>query len=123
MQNSSIKKQTALYIYDFFSVLMVPKYLLRFGWNCITAVYKENFLEIAAELQPDIIFLSQFSDSELEFCRQLKNNEKTKNIRLIVITNGAENISMAIEAGADGHLNAPVFIPDLKEIIQPESLS
>ena len=31
--------------------------------------------------------------------------------------------TIAIEAGADGHLNAPVFMPDLQKIIQPESLS
>ncbi len=123
MQTSSIKKQTALYVYDFVSVLIVPHLLRRFGWNCITAVYKDNFLEIAAAQQPDIIILDQLSDSDLEFCRQLKNDEKTKNIRLIVVTFGDENISKAIKAGADGHLNAPVSILDFQNIIQPESFS
>ena len=123
MQTASTKKQTALYVYDFASVLIVPKYLVHFGWNCITAIYKENFLEIAAEQQPDIIFLAQFSDNELEFCRQLKNNEKTKNIRLILITFGAENISKAIEAGADAYLTAPISRTELQKIIQPEILS
>jgi CheY-like chemotaxis protein len=102
---------------------MVPKFLKLLGWNCITAFYQEDFLGIAAELQPDIIFLDHFSNNEVGFCRQLKNNEKTKNIRLFVITYSDENISIAIEAGADGHLNAPVFMPDLQKIIQPESLS
>lgn len=123
MQTSSKKKQIALYVYAFVSVLYVPRLLSHFGWNCIIAVYQENFLEIAAEKQPDIIILDQFSDSELKFCRQLKNNEKTKNIRLIIFTAFDENISMAIEAGADACLSNPISRTELQKIIQPETHS
>jgi DNA-binding response OmpR family regulator len=120
MQTYSNKKQIALYVHDFVSVLYVPRLLSHFGWNCITAVYQEDFLEIAAEKQPDIIILDQISDSELKFCRQLKNNEKTKNIRLIIVAAFDENMSTAIEAGADACLNKPFSRTELQKIIQPE---
>jgi response regulator RpfG family c-di-GMP phosphodiesterase len=120
MQTFSVKKATVLYIYNFFSVLIVPKYLVHFGCNCITALYKENFIEIAAEQKPDIIILDQFSTSEIGFCRQLKNNEKTTNIRLIVITFDIEIISKAVEAGVDAFLNAPVLRIELLKLNQPE---
>jgi DNA-binding response OmpR family regulator len=123
MQTSAKKKQTALYVYDFVSVLYVPRLLSHFGWTCIIVVYQENFLEIAAEQQPDMIILDQLSVSEFGFCRQLKNNEKTKNIRLIVITAFDENISMAIEAGADACLSKPISRTELQKIIQPEIYS
>jgi DNA-binding response OmpR family regulator len=120
MQTYSNKKQIALYVHDFVSVLYVPRLLSHFGWNCISAVYQEDFLEIAAEKQPDIIILNQISDSELKFCRQLKNNEKTKNIRLIIVAAFDENMSTAIEAGADACLNKPFSRTELQKIIQPE---
>ena len=123
MQTSSKKRQTALYVYDCVSVLYVPRLLSHFGWTCIIAVYQENFLEIAVEKQPDMIILDQFSINELAFCRYLKTNEKTKNIRLIVITACDEIISMAIEAGADTCLTMPVSRTELLKIIQPDIYS
>jgi DNA-binding response OmpR family regulator len=69
---------------------------------------------------PDIILLEQFHPNDLEVCHQLKINEKTKNIPVIVIMACEEEIteSIAIEAGADSYLVAPVKVEKFRETIQ-----
>jgi CheY-like chemotaxis protein len=117
---ASIKKYTVLDVYDCVSVNFFSRLIRHMGLNCIESVYSENLLEIATQYLPDIILLEQFHPNDLEVCHQLKTNEKTKNIPVIVITACEEEIteSIAMEAGADSYLVAPVKVEKFRETIQ-----
>ncbi|WP_176453250.1 PleD family two-component system response regulator [Pseudanabaena sp. SR411] len=117
---ASTKKFTVLDVCDFVSVNFYARLIRGMGLNCIELVYSENLWEIATQHLPDIILLEQFVPSHLNICSQLKTNEKTKDIPVIVITTCKEEIpeSIALKAGVDAYLVAPVRVDKFKETIE-----
>jgi len=82
--------------------------LAQEGYEMISALDGELGLRLAKEKNPDLILLDLILPKMhgLQVLEELKKEEKTKEIPVIVLTNleEMENINKAIQAGADTYL-------------------
>lgn len=78
------------------------------GYNVISAFDGETGLKLAKLKKPDLIILDLILPKihGFEVLKSLKNDEKTKNIPIIILTNleSVENIDKALELGARTYL-------------------
>lgn len=84
------------------------EYIVIIAANGVEAVRK------AIENTPDVILMDwQMPElSGLEAMSQLRQNEKTKNIPIIMLT-GSDNINEAFKSGANDFIQKPFFKPEL----------
>lgn len=93
---------------------------MRLGENGYQVISSEDGVEgmkMAREEQPDLILLDIFLPkiNGFDVCRRLKDNPKTKNIPILVITaSGVDNVvELSREAGADDCIRKPYNAKDL----------
>lgn len=88
------------------------------GYQTVEAKNGLEALELVAKKQPDLILLDWMMPelSGIEVCRQLKSDEKTRLIPIVMITalHEQEEKIKAIDAGVDDFLNKPINIPELR---------
>jgi len=80
------------------------------GYEVIEAEDGKSGVELAKKEDPDVILMDLTMPvmDGLKACRLLKEDEKTKNIPVLVITTAAGEIKMeAIDAGIDDFVNKP----------------
>jgi putative two-component system response regulator len=96
--------------------------LTPFGYDVITAINGEEALEKVHEISPDVILLDIMMPKTdgFEVARQLKREEETKIIPIVMVTalNEVEDRVKALEAGADDFLNKPVDKTELRARVQ-----
>ena len=111
----------ALYVHPGYESLIFVAYALgAAGFKTITATYDSNILEGISDFSNlDVIVFDQMREMEyLNYCSKLKNNERTKNIPIIVIVDN-EDITQdqVISSGADKYLKTPLDIIAFRENI------
>ena len=90
------------------------KILERNGYKVETASDKSEAEEKAKDILPDLVLLDimmppNWQEEGIEVCHNLKNNDETRNIPIIMLTvRGEEEIKQkCFDAGADGFINKP----------------
>jgi len=84
--------------------------LKKEGYEVIEAEDGKTGVELARKEDPDVILMDLTMPvmGGLKACRLLKEDEKTKNIPVLVITTAADESKMeAIDAGIDDFVNKP----------------
>jgi two-component system, OmpR family, alkaline phosphatase synthesis response regulator PhoP len=93
----------------------------REGYQVMTAEDGEDGFNKAREILPDLIFLDVMMPkrSGFEVCEELKKDERTKGIYIIILTARGEEFDekRAKEAGADEYITKPFSPRQLSEKI------
>jgi len=96
--------------------------LTSFGYDVLTASNGEEALEMVHDIPPDVILLDIMMPKMdgFEVAKQLKREEETKIIPIVMVTalNEVEDRVKALEAGADDFLNKPVDKTELRARVQ-----
>ena len=92
---------------------LIMAYLEDLNYNTIPAEDGQKALEILADQQlPDLVLLDVMMPkiSGFEVCRKIKENPKTKDIPVIMVTALTEfgDIQRAVDSGTDDFLSKPV---------------
>jgi len=113
-----------LYVEDHFNnMLLVKKIVEAEGHLFLTAVEGEEGWAIAADQQPDLIFVDLRLPGEIdgyELLRRLKADPSLKNTPTIVLTafGHGDAESRARAAGCDGFLHKPADIQQVQAMIR-----
>lgn len=77
-------------------------------------IYKESFP------LPDIFLMDRYLSGMdgLEICRQLKNQDHTKNVPVVMISASPDLAQKAIKAGADDFVEKPFDVKSLLGVIE-----
>ncbi len=88
------------------------------GYNLLTAENGTEAIELARKHTPDLMLLDMNMPdmTGLEVCKQIKADETTKKICIVMLTANAQSshVSEAYEAGADHFIPKPFSPRDLK---------
>ena len=88
------------------------------GYRTVEAKDGREALNLVSTESPDLVLLDLMMPeiSGLEVCHQLKENEETRLIPIVMITalHDQEQKINAIDVGADDFLNKPINIPELR---------
>lgn len=91
---------------------LLDAYLLDEGYEIFMAYDGKETLDKVAEIEPDLILLDIMMPklSGYEVCTQLKQNDETKGIPILIITalNEMGDIEKSVQAGCDDFLTKPV---------------
>ena len=94
------------------NVELMEAYLSELDFEVQTAIDGEQTLNRVREDEPDLILLDIMMPkiSGFEVCRQLKSDDATRDIQILVVTalNQPGDIERAVQAGADDFLIKPV---------------
>ncbi|MGE3313873.1 MAG: response regulator [Planctomycetaceae bacterium] len=97
---------------------LLDAYLADEGYEMVVAYDGKQALQKVAETQPDLILLDIMMPklSGYEVCQQLKRDESTRNIPILMVTalNEQGDIEKAVAAGCDDFLTKPVNSLELK---------
>ena len=112
MKGSNMKKHILL-VDDTKTVLMSQKMMLGSkDYDITIAVNGMDALEKMDERRPDLILLDIMMPemNGIEFCRRVKNNPKTNDIPIIMVTTKgeAEKVEEAFSAGCNDYMTKPI---------------
>lgn len=90
------------------------------GYQVESCSNGEDVLKMVAKKIPKLLLIDLWMPGMNgdEVTRQLKENPKTKNIPVIVISANKETDSISKSAGADGSISKPFEIKDLEDIAE-----
>ena len=104
------------------NVELLEAYLSNIDCEIAFAVDGQDTLDKVAAFGPDLILLDVMMPklSGFEVCKQLKANEGTKNIIILMVTalNELGDIQRAVDAGTDDFLSKPVNKVELLTRVQ-----
>lgn len=105
-------KETILIVDDEEDIVELIKYNLgNEGYSILTAFTGEKAIKIASQFQPDLIVLDLMLPGidGLDVTKYLKNNKKTNNIPIIMLTAKGEesDIVIGLEMGANDYISKP----------------
>jgi DNA-binding response OmpR family regulator len=111
-------KWKVLIVEDDKSISKLVKYNLeKEGFECALALTGEEALDALKKKQIDLIILDIMLPemNGLEVCRIVKQNEKTKNIPIIMLTAKGEEVDRIVgfELGADDYIVKPFSVREL----------
>ncbi|MBN2289131.1 MAG: response regulator [Candidatus Glassbacteria bacterium] len=93
-------------------------FLRKEGYESLEARNGREAMEVITLEKPDLVLLDLMMPevNGLELCQQLKNNEETRLLPVVMITavHSQEEKIKAIDAGADDFLNKPINIAELR---------
>ena len=94
----------------------------RLGYHCLTAADGDEGLTMVDAFRPQVILTDMMMPGMdgLEFVRQLKNDDRTRSIPVLMLTADATGLgeSAARAAGCDGFLPKPIVLAELVSRIQ-----
>ncbi|MBM83499.1 MAG: two-component system response regulator [Planctomycetaceae bacterium] len=97
---------------------LLDAYLSDEDYDVAMAHDGQETLDKVSEFQPDLILLDIMMPklSGYEVCQQIKQNDSTKDVLVLVVTalNEAGDIEKGVEAGCDDFLSKPVTRLELK---------
>lgn len=113
-----LMSQTILVIEDEANILELLRYNLEAaGYNVVLAENGKDGLGKCFEVRPDLILLDlMLPDVDgLDICNNIKRNEQTKNIPIIMLTAKSEEFDkvLGLELGADDYITKPFSIREL----------
>ncbi len=115
-------KRTILVVDDEPDNILLAKAYFNNDYNILPAYDGEEALEIIKTERPDLILLDLMMPgvSGYTICEELKNNDNTKFIPIIIITALSERDSKlkCIDLGADEYLTKPVDFVELKKKVR-----
>jgi len=114
------KKATILIVEDDpMQVMMYKEQFLNQGYNVLTASNEKDAL-IQTEKKPDLVFLDLLLGNfdGIEILQKIRDNAKTKDLRVIILTNFQKNglKTKALKLGALDYLVKSSLIP--KELVE-----
>ena len=117
------KAYTILVIEDEPDISELIEYnLSQSGYRIIISNNGENGLEVSRKHLPDLILLDLMLPGihGIDVCRVLKNDKKTSNISIIMLTalGQEEDIIKGLETGADDYVTKPFSFPVLEARIE-----
>ena len=94
----------------------------KLGYSVCVADDGEKALTTAFSVLPDVVLLDMKLPrlNGAEVCRRLKADERTKNIRVLILSAKAQpaEIREGLDAGADEYLCKPLSFPDILSVIR-----
>lgn len=89
------------------------------GYEIKTSATSNQIIDQVLAYMPDIIFMDNWLPDVggIDATRELKGDERLKNIPVIYFTANNDVKSLAAQAGADGYLSKPFDIQELEDII------
>ena len=97
---------------EFESLKLIGLMLRRHGFEPLVASGAEQGIEMAENVQPDLILLDIMMPEidGIEACRMLQENPKTNHIPIIVFTakDGLEDRKASLDAGAVDFITKPI---------------
>jgi phosphate regulon transcriptional regulator PhoB len=107
-----MKKAKVLVVDDERDIIELVSYNLeKEGFKVISAMDGEKALELVSSKEPEIIILDLMLPGidGLDVCRELKRNDKTSSIPIIMLTAKGEesDIVIGLELGADDYITKP----------------
>lgn len=111
---------------NFVNVRLLEELLKSASYEVATALSGDAALEKIAQSRPDIVLLDVMMPSMdgYEVCRRIRQNEKTAQLPVIMVTalDKESDREMALEAGANEFLSKPVegnlLLPTMRRILQ-----
>ena len=99
---------------------LLDHFLKGQGYEVILASDGHEALKLAVEENPQVIILDIKMPGldGLEVCKQLKENEQTKLIPVIVITGFEDNKMEALNIGADDFVNKPFDMAEISSRVR-----
>lgn len=90
------------------------------GYEIKTSATSNQIIDQVMAYMPDIIFMDNWLPDVggIDATRELKADERLKNIPVIYFTANNDVKSLAEQAGADGYLSKPFDIQELEDIIE-----
>jgi DNA-binding response OmpR family regulator len=92
------------------------------GYDVVNAIDGESGLKKAIAKKPDLVLLDIIMPglNGFEVCKRLKENDKTKDIPVIMLTAlaGEKDLSKSLEEGADCFITKPFSAVDLLHVIK-----
>src|SRR4030043_439455 len=96
---------------------LIASRLKNSGYDVVSALDGESGLKKAITKKPDLVLLDIIMPglNGFEVCKRLKENDKTKDIPVIMLTvlAGEKDLSKGLEAGADCLITKPFSAVDL----------
>lgn len=88
------------------------------GYDVSTSGDGNNIVEI----MPDLLLLDIWMSGKYgsDICKELKANDKTRQIKIIMISANRDIAEIASECGADGFISKPFKMKDIVEEIQKQ---
>lgn len=126
------EKPTILVVDDNLQNLeLILAYLEDIDCHCLSAEGGEEALNIIEKKAPDLVLLDVMMPkiSGFEVCKRIKNNPKTENIPVIMVTALSEmgDIERAINSGTDDFLSKPVnkleFLTRVRTMLKLKNLT
>lgn len=117
------KDKTILVIDDSTTnVVLLEAIFIEKGYHIDKALSAKDAFQIIEKNPPNLILLDLLMPryNGFDFLRDIKNDENSKNIPIIVISavTDNENIRRTMELGASFFIKKPVDIPHLVEIVE-----
>ena len=99
---------------------LLDHFLKGQGYEVVLASDGNEALKLAAEENPQVIILDIKMPGldGLEVCKQLKENEQTKLIPVIVITGFEDNKMESLNIGADDFVNKPFDMAEISSRVR-----
>jgi two-component system phosphate regulon response regulator PhoB len=118
-----VEKQSILVVEDEEDILALLHFnLVKAGYEVVCATDGEEGLKKIAEKQPDLMLLDLMLPGigGLDICRQLRADEKTAKLPIIMLTARGEeaDVVQGLEMGADDYMTKPFSIKVLLARIQ-----
>ncbi|HTD94498.1 MAG TPA: response regulator [Chitinophagaceae bacterium] len=101
-------------------VALVQLKLRLEGFVVRTCYNGEGLLDMAMEVEPDIILLDITMNGidGTDLCRLIKQNKETLHIPIILFSANDELASIALACGADGHIEKPFGTNNISSYIR-----
>ncbi|MES0324956.1 MAG: response regulator [Candidatus Bathyarchaeia archaeon] len=92
------------------------------GYEVITCGNAEHAIRFAYELHPSLVITDIVMPgmSGFELCRFLKNDRRTKDIYVVIVSALSREVDyeMSLEAGADDYITKPVKLQSIKQVLK-----
>ena len=90
------------------------------GYEVTTCSNAEDAIQLTYELHPSLVFTDVVMSgmSGFELCKYLKNDLKTKDIFVVIVSALSRDYEMSIQVGADDYLTKPVRLESIKQVLR-----
>jgi CheY-like chemotaxis protein len=108
-----MSRKKILLVDDAETILMMERMILnKAGYELVTAKNGQEAVAKAASEKPDLILMDVIMPqmNGFEACKQIRANEATKAIPIIMVTTRgeAENVETGFESGCDEYVTKPI---------------
>lgn len=103
-------------------ILEIVSLIFKDDYEIHTESYLEDPVAIVEEVNPDLILLDLYIPAVggEEAVKLLKQNEKTKNIKIILFSASNDIAERSKNSGADGYFMKPFKVKQLREFLKSQ---